>query len=190
MKTTTIKKGTRAPFRFFDPIIETTDIWYLVKFENSCVYDIGPEDQPDVNKLFGVGYYTFRIFKKKEVSFLGKKWKVPVFRAMHHYNSIRFGWRYDLVTKMIEIVTYWYEKGVRNTEHLAWVELGKSYRYSMQIVEDAHFLSIYSKHGEAYELIAEKFLQLPGSEVAYPLFPYFGGNQKAPHDMTITVEKI
>jgi hypothetical protein len=109
---------------------------------------------------------------------------------MHHYKSVRFGWRYDLLTKSIEILAYWYEKGERKVESLCFVELGKTYRYSFQIVDEAHFLSIYEYLLGAYELLSEKFLYMPSSALAYPLLPYFGGNQKAPHDMTITVEKI
>lgn len=191
MNSVTIKKGTHAPFSFPKLFVKDMRLQYDITFTKSCAYDIGPEDQGDINKLYGVGYYTTKIFKKKEVKlpFSSKKTTIPWFRPMHHYNSVRFGWRYDIKTSMIEILGYWYERGIRHEEHIAWTQLDRTYRYSFHIFLDCHLLTVYSKEN-GYEEVGELYLPIPGSDTGYPLRPYFGGNQKAPHDMTIKIENI
>jgi len=55
----------------------------------------------DVNKLFGFGY------------------------GLHHIDSDRFGWRYNIEKNQVEIVEYCYEVGKRlSTKHIAWLNIG------------------------------------------------------------------
>ena len=127
-----------------------------VMFTKSCIYDIG-QDQSDVNKLFGIGYYPH-----------------------HHNRSIRFGWRWNLLDKKIDILAYWYFNGVREFLPLTQVEIGKTYRYDIIVFPKMHRMMV---KGTVKNVILE-----PRS-LSYSLHPYFGGNQKAPHDIEIIIKK-
>jgi hypothetical protein len=157
----TIRKGTHGPFSFPKLIQSSNDLKYNVTFTESCRYDIGPEDQGDINKLFGIGYFTLRKL------------------TMHHYNSVRFGWNYDLENKNIRIFAYWYNKGERMSNYITSVEIGQSHDFLIAGLDIGHVLEV----GEV-----EKFVNVPSKSLGYLLHPYFGGNQKAPHDMTIYVK--
>jgi hypothetical protein len=129
-------------------------------FTESCKYDVG-EDQSDINKLFGIGYLPW-----------------------HHQNSVRFGWRYVHETDKIEIFAYWYSSGVRHWQSMYSVELGRWYDYSMVNDSDSHQLIIYDKDGVP---LARYAVELKPKFFGYKLFPYFGGNKKAPHTMRINM---
>lgn len=73
-------------------------IAYEVQFGYGCKYDIG-EDQSDINKLFGVGYW------------------------FHHRNSARIGWRY--YNDRIELHYYCYVNGKRITGLLGHAAMNK-----------------------------------------------------------------
>jgi hypothetical protein len=152
----TIKKGTHSPFRF--PVIVTSpEIVRVVQFTPSCRYDIG-NDQSDINKLFGVGYFPH-----------------------HHRNSIRFGWRYDQASDMIEILAYWYAQKERLWESMKFVAIGSKNVFVMRRHEDMHELFIGKDR---------LIIDMPACEVGYLLQPYFGGNRTAPHDITINIQKL
>lgn len=132
-------------------------------FTDSCMYDLKDEDQWDVNKLFGfsIGY--------------------------HHHTSFRFGWRPLLEENLIEIVAYEYLDGVRQktipvhrVEPNKWGEYTIMYDPSHQIV---HYL--VSAGGFEVHNISNKRKWGLG----YTLGIYFGGNEKAPHKITIFRKK-
>lgn len=87
----------------------------FISFDNSCRYDLESEDQLDVNKLWGVGYFP-----------------------SHHQNSVRFGWRYDKAVDMIEILAYWYKDGARDFSSLGHVGFNERVRYTMWRSPDSH----------------------------------------------------
>jgi hypothetical protein len=158
-----IKKGTHAPFSFPKLLKGNSILTYRVTFTELCRYDIGPEDQGDINKLFGIGYFTLRKL------------------TMHHYNSVRFGWNYDLENKNMRIFAYWYEKGKRMSKYIKSVEIGEPNDFSIVMSEQNHVL-IASK--------ALYFVDVPSKPLGYLLHPYFGGNQTAPHDMEIIIRQL
>jgi len=165
IKTTTIKKGTHSPLKLPKFIFSGngTMLFYDIEFTESCRYDLGTEDQLDINKLFGIGYFPH-----------------------HHKNSIRFGWRYDTTIQKMEILTYWYRNGVRNYEHICHVEIGVPYVYSIHCFENRQELSIYGKNDNS-RFFQKHTTYVPSKEIGYILRPYFGGNRKAPHNMTIKI---
>ena len=151
-----IKKGTHAPFRF-PRLITSGEQAYSVTFMPSCRYDIGIE-QADINKLFGVGYFP-----------------------SHHVTSVRFGWRYDISSGMIELMAYWYHDRVRQWSSLRFVAIGARNQLVIRRQGDCHELWV----GPDRHLIP-----VPGRIVGYALGPYFGGNMTAPHDIRIKFDPI
>ncbi len=166
MKDVIIKKGRHYSNMSFFPILAVGKerIAYDVMFTPSCAYDIGISDQLDINKLFGIGYFP-----------------------QHHKNSVRFGWRYDLKMEAIELLAYYYADGKRAWEHVAYVTIGERVICIIDIMEEGHFLVVYNDSMK----LGEVFLEQPkGRDVGYRLKPYFGGNQKAPHDICIQMKKL
>lgn len=133
---------------------KTNQISHKVIFTDSCRYNLNSVDQLDTNKLFGIGYFP-----------------------THHYNSVRFGWRYDLDKAQMEIMGYWYIKQQRFYQSLAFVQIGEQHTYTIDITPENHVLSMDSNN-----LLT---IPLGGETLGYHLNPYFGGNQVAPHYMEI-----
>ena len=127
-------------------------------FTDSCMFDLKDEDQWDVNKLFG-----FSI-------------------GMHHDTSFRFGWRPLLNNMTIEIVAYEYHEGWRlKTMPICEVELNKWYDFT---------ISYNNKSKKSFYFVGDKCFTnnvklQKNSGLGYTLGVYFGGNEKAPQDITI-----
>lgn len=128
---------------------------YDVLFENSCAYDLGNVNQNDINKLFGFNAYN----------------------SLHHENSARFGWVYK--DSLIEIYAYIYENSTRYFEKIANVKLNKWNTFELQNTGTAY---VFKVNESVY--IYEKDLNCV-TKYNYMLYPYFGGNEVAPHDITI-----
>jgi hypothetical protein len=165
-----ICKNHRRPFlRIPQPILINTEKSFTITkdflFEQSAIYKFDDEDQHDVNKLFG-----FSI-------------------GHHHKNSYRFGWRPSADLTKIEIVGYEYRNGIRvPTIPICEIDPFRWYSFSMHydpeygeldyIVCDQSGLRECSGVSSKFEF-KNHFL------LGYTLGLYFGGNKKAPHDITI-----
>lgn len=137
---------------------------WQVTFTDSCRYDLQGPDQLDTNKLVGVGYLPH-----------------------HHVDSARFGWAYNLDSGKIDLSAYCYHRGTRLIKPICSCEIGRPYKLTLYCMlgvytfdcADMTMLSITESvdihHGH------DKALQ-------YRLGPYFGGNQKAPHDIRIEIK--
>lgn len=130
----------------------------VVRFHSNCQYEIG-KDQSDINKLLGFSL------------------------GMHHKNSIRVGWRW--FCGELQLCSYIYENGVRLKEKvLCNCDFNTDYRiYVYLYIKDGKYCLYYHvnselKHSQQLATKVKKY-------VSYPLSLYFGGNCKAPHDMTI-----
>lgn len=130
------------------------EISYEITFTDSCIYDLNSTDQLDTNKLFGIGYFP-----------------------THHYNSVRFGWRYNTENLQMEIMGYWYINQVRYYQPLRFVNINEPHEYTISITPDNHNLFIDSQNVLT--------IPLGGRSIGYKLSPYFGGNRRAPHKMKI-----
>lgn len=139
-----------------------THFSWVVKFDESCRYDLRNDDQFDTNKLVGIGYL----------------WH-------HHKDSARFGWRYSNDKGKIEIMAYCYVNGERIIDHLADAFINERYTVRIDVVKTGYWLSVY---GPGY--ISEKFYRhTHNKRLQYRLGPYFGGQATAPHEMKIQISK-
>jgi hypothetical protein len=138
------------------PFFNKTTIRKRVTFTESCAYDLGNTNQADWNKLFGLS-----------------------FGGSHHKNSVRYGWRYDNITKLIELSAYWYVDGVRNHKRFFHAEIGKEYDMVITVTKNKYLFSVKSE---------KLFLGVPKNPTkswGYELGLYFGGDQTAPHTMRV-----
>lgn len=135
-------------------------------FMHGARYDFGDDpDQFDINKLFGLSF------------------------GMHHKNSARFGWRWNIKNEMIEILAYVYVDGKRVTEqdadlHIGFIYPGVPYEYDIVVTEDYYVFTLESKLFPDITTVKIKHNgDLP--KWGYKLFPYFGGQKVAPYPVWI-----
>ena len=97
----------------------------------------------------------------------------------HLESSIRFGWRW---TDSLEIHWFKHENGNFSFAKITSVDLCKPYDYYLKI------------HDWDYEMAVDGVkVFVPRNCVVhrrkYQLFPYFGGDETAPHNITIKIKK-
>lgn len=140
----------------------------IVKFHSSCFYDLKSEDQADINKLYGFS------------------------EGLHHYNSARFGWRANTITKEIELLAYVYCDGKRINEwnqpiFIRSVKCDQLIETEIKIFKEYYQFIVKTQYGESECKVKRGKRCLP---IGYELYPYFGGNRTAPHDMYLEVSKV
>lgn len=102
--------------------------------------------------------------------------------GLHQKNSARFGWRWSLDKNKIEILTYTYINGVRNFDSLQFVDLEETITLTLEAKADTYCF----KFGTSELTIKKSNTPSYG----YFLYPYFGGNQMAPHDINIFIDSL
>lgn len=155
-----IKEGKHHSTRSID-FLKSDALSFYAKFDESAIYQSkDPVNQLDINKLYGFSECN----------------------QQHQKNSARFGWRW--LSGQIEIMAYVYNDGQNSWKHVGYVNPGEKHLYTIRIVEDK------------YEFL------LDGNSVMmdrtskcdigffYKLYPYFGGDETAPHDIRIWIEDI
>ena len=176
-----IKRNTHAPFRLPRILIKPEALRYEVEFTESCRYRFGTDDDADVNKLFGIAFITWGSFwfvlKSYYKVLVTLDWSRR--KSLHHYNSIRWGWRYDALSGNIELLEYCYIKGVRHINYITYFIMNNQY----ELWADKRMFGGWSLHYDYVYLMPETWL-------CYELHPYFGGNNPAPHDMEIKMKRI
>ena len=144
-------------YKFVNILNTNRFLKYQVLFDNTCKYELPKEDQEDINKLFG---YT-----------LGFN---------HHKDSARFGWFYQ--DKTIHLHAYVYDNGVRKSKLIKNLDLNTQYVLTLVDECDNWLFSV----NDGWSVIGS--VKIPKScefKYGYKLWPYFGGNNTAPHDITI-----
>lgn len=150
------------PWRFNFWWRKTSFTW-VVKFTESCRYDLQGPDQLDTNKLIGIGYLPG-----------------------HHTDSARFGWRYDAEKDMIELSAYCYVGGRRVIQHIGFCEIGKWYRIELFVTRWAYHLSL--AHTDQTPIGETEIKHNHNRKFQYRLGTYFGGNRVTPRTMKIQIE--
>jgi len=138
-----------------------------VCFYSSCKYDLnGIEDDEDVNKLFGFGFFP-----------------------SHHKNSARFGWFYDNDMERIVLMAYCYVNGKRVKEQICYLRTNRI--YYLKIITGVNSYSFWVKD-EQKDLLAIETIFHDSKKrwFGYKLGLFFGGNNKAPHKMQIKIENV
>ena len=133
-------------------------------FTDTCLYDLQDEDQWDVNKLMGfsIGHH-------------------------HKHSSFRLGWRPILEGNLIEIVGYEYHDGIRQkTNPICKVPLNQWNKFKISYNND-RCRSTYVVNN--ITTVTSVFLAHDRG-LGYRLGVYFGGNEKAPHDIIINKRKL
>ena len=131
-------------------------------FTESCEYDIGT-DQSDWNKLIGFNHGTF---------------------SHHKNNSSRVGWRWDLTNSNYELGYYVKKDGERITGVLDKVKSNEWFH--VKVYKGLHNKVNIKVNNHRYQYKKSTDEDLTN----YILWPYFGGNEEAPHDMTVKCRNL
>lgn len=139
-------------------------VYKFAKFNSNCQYDLGNVNQADINKLHGFSVGLF---------------------SGNDYNSARFGWRWSIPKGKIELLAYMYVNGVRVNEWDADILLASVDLESETYTEIAVIGNQYRFTAINNDIDTIKFFPRAGNGTGYNQYPYFGGDEVAPHTMTI-----
>jgi hypothetical protein len=164
-----IKKGKH---RAFPPPIglwcNKTTLRRVISFDDNCKYDLGNDDQFDTNKLFGIGYLE----------------------GFHKEDSARFGWRYDTESGKIILTAFCHVNGVMVYEDLCSVFFFRKY-LTMLLIDGCFYRFLVVDAESPFTKYGDVTIRFTHDKMwSYPLGPYFGGNQTAPHDMSLHISKV
>ncbi|WP_420577662.1 hypothetical protein [Ekhidna sp.] len=139
--------------------LQSKTLNFTAIFDQSAIYEtVTTENQHDINKLMGFSDCN----------------------SMHHENSARFGWRW--LAGKLEIHAYAYVNGERITEYIGDVELDEPTSYQLQITDDHYVFYL-----QGYDPVRIKREATCSKGLYYMLFPYFGGDEVAPHNILIQI---
>jgi hypothetical protein len=142
--------------------VEYEELKFVVKFDSSAIYrTINPENQADINKLFGFSDNN----------------------AQHHQFSARFGWNWDLEQGLC-LYGYIYNDGVRSAKLLGSVEIGKEHTCSIKVAGSNY---IFTLNGQS---VTMPRTSPTAKATGYRLYPYFGGDEFAPHTIGIWIKEL
>lgn len=163
-----IKKGKHYASGFNFALTTKNTIKFSCVFSKNCLYDknqlINNDDIYDINKLYGVSLSYH-----------------------HHHKSARFGWR-CIDNKTIQIITYTYNNSLRKIEDskiLGIVKPNEIINLELYILKNKIKYSFINLNSG--EKNSEYFNIKNCFPIRYILFPYFGGNNTAPHAMEINI---
>lgn len=153
-----IKRGRHHCDQRKPTLWNKNEIQFLVKFDSTCIYAIDSIDQADVNKLIGIADNAFQPSK----------------------NSARLGWRYDLQKQKIEVLTYTHQNRKFDFTPICYVDINKEYNCSITL-NDKYTFKVNDNTIEQSRSSKQKHFHCL-------LFFYFGGNQNAPHDISVQIK--
>lgn len=137
--------------------VEVSTLGFKAKFDSSAIYKLA--DAPDQEDI-------------------NKLMGLADCSTQHHTNSARFGWRW--YGGALQIWAYCYVNGERSSQYMGNVGLGQYHNYRI-LLEDHEYVF----------WLDEQQLRMPractGKAEGYKLFPYFGGDEPAPHDVDVWV---
>ncbi len=156
--TYTIPLGSHETEQQSTSVFKGKSLRFQALFDSSSVYAASsPENQFDINKLMGFSDCS----------------------SLHHQNSARFGWNwYD---GALHIFAYTYVNGDRIVQELGTAEISKPLVYEIHIQENQYRFVFNGQ-----ETIMKRHCT-GGAGLAYNLYPYFGGDETAPHEIKIKI---
>jgi len=159
--TYTIREGKQYCVGNRYPPYTTSAMYFTVKFDSSAIYTNQLEsNQHDYNKLFG--------FSDNNKD--------------HHSFSARFGWRW--LNNEVQLSAYTYNDGVRSIVDLGGIDMSKEHNCAI-IVNGDHYDFVLD--GDTTSVARTS--KTPKAS-GYKLLPYFGGDEVAPHNITINIKEI
>jgi hypothetical protein len=157
----TIKKGQHYAEGNAYKAVDVSEMKFIVKFDSSAVYKTtSPENQYDINKLYGFSDNN----------------------ADHHQYSARFGWRWS--NNALRLFAYIYNNGSVLSKELKTIPIGTEVNCSILVTSTSY---IFTVDGQSQGL--PRMATTPKAK-GYQLYPYFGGDETAPHDVNVYIKSL
>ena len=157
----TIRKGQQYCDQSTYKTVETAEMKFVVKFDSTAIYQTAsPENQYDINKLYGFSDNN----------------------ADHHQYSARFGWRWS--DKALRLFAYVYNAGSVTSKELTTINIGSEINCSIKVTSANYLFSV--------DGVTTPVPRMSTMEKAkgYQLYPYFGGDEMAPHQINIWIKNL
>jgi len=159
--TYTIAKGAHSSDKNSYKPVTTTEMKFSVKFDSSAIYQtVVPSNQLDINKLYG--------FSDNNQD--------------HHLYSARIGWRWN--NNQLELFGYAYNNGTFSYKYLTAVPLNQEINCSIKVQGQSY---VITDNGITITMVRGAATE---QAVGYQLYPYFGGDEVAPHEIKIQVKNL
>jgi hypothetical protein len=141
-------------------ILDKRSLHFKVRFDSSCIYTLA---------------------NASNAADINKLYGFSDCGSNHHENSARFGWVWN--GKAIELYAYCYTESKRDSKLLASVAIGQEIELSL-VAEPGKYVFTVGGKSETMKRSCSS------EEQAYKLYPYFGGDEVAPHDVRIFIRDI
>lgn len=140
--------------------LQLSELKFTVKFDSSAVYQTADtENQYDINKLYGFADNG----------------------EYHQQYSARFGWRWS--DGALRLFAYTYNNGVRDSKELGTVAIDKEVFCCIKVTGETYVFTLNDKTATMPRLSVTEKVQ------GYQLYPYFGGDETAPHEVRIWIRE-
>ena len=138
-----------------------SELNFVAKFDSTAIYStVNPDNQLDINKLYGFSDNN----------------------SLHQDFSARFGWRWS--DNALRLFAYVYNNGVRASKELGIVKIGSENNCSIKVNPKSY---VFTLNG-----IVDSLPRTSTTVKAngYKLYPYFGGDETAPHTIYIWIKEL
>ena len=138
-----------------------SELKFIARFDSTAIYStVLDYNQLDINKLYGFSDNN----------------------STHQQYSARFGWRWS--DNALRLFGYVYNNGIRDSKELGTVNIGSEINCSIKVTAKQY---VFSLNGIIDSLPrAGTSIKAPG----YKLYPYFGGDEPAPHNIYIWIKEL
>lgn len=144
----------------FHPLVNISSLKFKARFDSSAVYQ------------------TMESHNQGDIN---KLYGMSDCGGNHQLNSARFGWRW--YNGELQIWAYAYVDGVRNAVFIKPVALKGSHTYQVSFTDSTYAFKVD-------ETAVSISRHCSNKASGYRLYPYFGGDEVAPHRITIEIEEI
>ncbi len=140
--------------------LQTNSLKFEVKFDASAIYQT--KDQSNQADI-------------------NKLYGMSDCSTFHHQNSARFGWRW--YNNRLELHAYSYKDGVNTSTFITAIDLNKTYTCELVLSGNKYIYKVG-------ERTVEHARGCDGEGMGYQLYPYFGGDETAPHEINIKIKVL
>ena len=139
--------------------VNTSEIKFVVKFDNSAIYrTVNPDNQGDINKLYGFSDNN----------------------QEHHTNSARIGWRW--YNNQLQLFAYVYNNGVQSDKMITSVPINQEVNSIIKVEGNTY---VFTVNGT---VVTMPRVSVTSQAIGYQLYPYFGGDEVAPQNIKILIK--
>lgn len=157
----TIQRGQHYSDQSIFEATDYVELRFTVKFDSSAIYKTTDSaNQEDINKLYGFSDNN----------------------ADHEQFSARFGWNW--ARGALRLYAYVYNNAKRSSQEITRIQIGTEYPCSIEVSDDRY---VFSANDVTVEMPRDS--KTPDAS-GYKLFPYFGGNETAPHEINIWIKEL